>query len=874
MRPGCAMTTLLERDDLLAQLGAQWTRACAEAGRLVLVEGEAGIGKTSLLRAFAQSLQGDARVAWGGCEALLTPRPLGALEDLATQCGGALLAALQSGAERHRLFVAFIDVLAERPTLAVIEDLHWADEATLDLLRYAGRRIARTRSLLLASFRSDELVPTHPLRTVLGDLATSGALRLTPAPLSLDAVRVLSEGLDIDVTELHHKTGGNPFFVTEVLASRSPGVPATVQDAVLARAARLAPSARAVLDAAAVAGPRVEPWLLQELTAAESDAIDECLATGVMRMDAGAFEFRHELARQAVIGALTPTRAMSLHRMVLQALACRAGASAARLAFHADAAADSEAVRRWAPVAAREAAARGAHRQAAALWAGAIRHTASAAERAVLLDEHAVEAQTSGSLDESIAARQDAARVWRELSRNDRAAVSLARLALLYVLAGRNADAQATMRDARALIAEFSGTPAGFIVQRCAAGLHMLDSEGDEGIVLAAPALADAERRHDEEEIIEGHLVIGTGWFCVDRADAGIEHLERALVLAERAGRDRAVARVLANLGSSCAEAMRLEQAESALRRGIEFCADRDLDAPRSYQVAWLAHVALLRGRWDEAADAAQEVIGERRATTIARIMALIALGRLRARRGNGGVWPVLDEARELAQRTGAIQRLAPMHAARAEAAWLEGRTEEAAREAAACLPLARTKRHAGYVAELLVWLRRGGAEPSIPEACADHPCALEAARRWRDAAEAWRTLGCPYETARALADGDEAAQREALALLRPLGARPLIERVRQRLRAAGVRGLPRGPRASTQAHPAGLTGKEVAVLALLASGLRNKEIALRLNRSTRTIDHHLQAIFAKLAVGTRAEAVSMAFRLGVATPDVRHRPP
>jgi DNA-binding CsgD family transcriptional regulator len=868
------MTTLLEREDLLAHLSAQWAQACAGPGRIVLVEGEAGIGKTSLLRALARSLQaGGARVAWGACEALLTPRALGALDDIAQQCGGALWQAVASGAERHRLFVAFIDLLAEQPTLAVIEDVHWADEATLDLLRYAGRRIARTRSMLVASFRNDELVPSHPLRAVLGDLATGGALRLAPAPLSLDAVRRLSAGLEIDVAELHRKTGGNPFFVTEVLASRAPGVPATVQDAVHARAARLAPSARAVLDAAAVAGPRVEAWLLRELTAAESEAIDECLATGVMRADAGAFEFRHELARQAVIAAMTPTRAMSLHRMVLQALQSHGTASAARLVLHAGAAGDGDAVRRWAPVAAREAATRGAHRQAAAHWAAAIEHAVSAPERAALQDEYSVELQTSGSLDESIAALGDAARLWREQGHPERAAVSLARLALHYTLAARNADAHATMRDARALVADSGGTTAAFVVQRCAAGLHMLDNDGAEAIALAAPALADAERRQDEEEIIEGHLVIGLARFGIDDADAGTLHLERALALAERTGRDRAVARVLANLGSACTVALRLDRAESALRRGTQFCADRDLDAPRLYQVAWLAQVALLRGRWDEAAAAAQEVIGDRRATTIARIMALIALGRLHARRGDAGVWTVLDEARELAERAGAIQRLAPMHAARAEAAWLEGRSEDAVREAAACLPLARTKRHAGYVAELSAWMRRGGAEPSILVECAEHPCALEAAGRWQDAAHAWRALACPYETARALADGDEAAQRQALALLAPLGARPLIEHLRRRLRAAGVRGLPLGPRASTEAHPSGLTSKEIAVLALLASGLRNKEIALRMNRSTRTIDHHLQAIFAKLGVATRAQAVSVALRLGVATPDLQRRP-
>jgi DNA-binding CsgD family transcriptional regulator len=279
--------------------------------------------------------------------------------------------------------------------------------------------------------------------------------------------------------------------------------------------------------------------------------------------------------------------------------------------------------------------------------------------------------------------------------------------------------------------------------------------------------------------------------------------------------------------------------------------------------------VRTLQGRWNDAAGAAHEVIGERRATTIARIMALIALGKLRARRGDPGVWTALDEARDLACGTGTLQRIAPMHAARAEAAWLEGRVEDVAREAAACLPLALEKRQAGFAAELLLWCRRGGVEAAIPAFCEQHPCALEAAGRWQEAAQAWHALGCPFEAARAAADGDENAQREALAAFESLGARPMAERVRRNLRSAGVRGLPRGPRSSTRQHPAGLTTKEVAVLALLARGLRNKEIAQRLSRSARTIDHHLQAIFAKLGVSSRAEAVSAAYRIGIVAADL-----
>ena len=252
---------MLERDGLLAQLDLRWSLAQKGPGGLLFVEGEAGIGKTTVLRAFADSVRVHSPVYWGACEAMATPRPLGALDDMAIGSHGKLAVLNDGDGERHRLFVAFVELLAERPALAVLEDVHWADEATLDLLRYAGRRIARTRSLLIASFRSDEVTSTHPLRAVLGDLATAGAPRLAPQPFSLAAVRALAAGSGVEPVALHTQTAGNPFFVTEVLATMAngvQGVPATVADAVLARAGRLSLSARAVLDAAAVAGPRAE----------------------------------------------------------------------------------------------------------------------------------------------------------------------------------------------------------------------------------------------------------------------------------------------------------------------------------------------------------------------------------------------------------------------------------------------------------------------------------------------------------------------------------------------------------------------------------------------------------------------------------------
>src|SRR5688572_18332447 len=283
---------LLERDELLGTLRELRQRAAAGDGTLLFVEGEAGIGKTSLLQTFCRQ-EREAPVHWGGCDALHTPRPLGLLYEIATGLTAELQRALREGTERTQIFGAFLSAVA-KPTLVVLEDLHWADEATLDFLRYVGRRIDRTHTLLIGSFRNDEVGPAHPLRIVLGDLATCGARCLTLRPLSFAAVKQLIGERNINAETLHRASGGNPFFVTEALSIAGTGVPPTVRDAVLARAARLGPAARAVLDAAAVTGPRVEPWLLQDVTAAENGAVDECLENGMLCARDDVFVFRHE----------------------------------------------------------------------------------------------------------------------------------------------------------------------------------------------------------------------------------------------------------------------------------------------------------------------------------------------------------------------------------------------------------------------------------------------------------------------------------------------------------------------------------------------------------------------------------------------------
>src|SRR5262249_46429701 len=313
-------TDLLEREPFLCGLDEALRQAAAGLGRIALVSGEAGIGKTSLVERFLapsrDRRQVPLRTLWGACEALFTPPPLGPLYDIAQQTTSPLRTLLDGDANRLTLFAALLDDLIQAPTILVIEDLHWADKATLDLVKYLARRITRTAILLILTYRDDELGRDHPLRLVLGDLPARAVTRLRLPPLSEAAVAVLAQQAHRPVGHLYAITGGNPFFLTETLASDAPGAPTSVSDAVLARMARRSPEAQRLLEAGAITPSQVEWDLVVAITtqepsqqsAAQGTALEECLAAGMLHLERGVISFRHELARQAVEGALSPAR--------------------------------------------------------------------------------------------------------------------------------------------------------------------------------------------------------------------------------------------------------------------------------------------------------------------------------------------------------------------------------------------------------------------------------------------------------------------------------------------------------------------------------------------------------------------------------------
>ncbi|NUT33713.1 MAG: AAA family ATPase, partial [Hamadaea sp.] len=327
---------LLERASALADLDRWLGEARSGHGRLVLVGGEAGVGKTSLVHEFGErhrrGVATGGRWLWCGCDPLTTPQPLGPLAEVAADLGGPIgeLFGRDRPAghvpARDAVFADVLDRLHGRGAarVLVVEDLHWADEMTVDLLRYLVRRIGRLPALVVGTFRHDGLGQNHPLRLLLGDLATAPTVRrLEVAPLSADAVAALAVPAGLNPQRLYAATAGNPFYVTEAIAAGGDGIPATVRDAVLARAARLSDRARQVLDVAALITAPVEVSLLLEVASAAGPSADECVRAGMLRERPGGVEFRHELARLAVDEAIAPAQRTAIHRRTLAVLLAR-----------------------------------------------------------------------------------------------------------------------------------------------------------------------------------------------------------------------------------------------------------------------------------------------------------------------------------------------------------------------------------------------------------------------------------------------------------------------------------------------------------------------------------------------------------------------
>jgi DNA-binding CsgD family transcriptional regulator len=857
---------LIERDSQLAALHQYADEAGRGQGRLVIISGEAGVGKSVLLEELAQDLEG-AHWLWAGCDGLFTPAALGPLLDIATHLNGDLLRLCRAEAKRDQLYAALLRQLSDIRTLTVlvIEDVHWADEATLDLLSYLGRRIQHLPVLLLVTYRDDALVSNDPLRLTLGGLASQRATRrLGLPPLSAAGVATLAQGTKIDATELHRLTAGNPFFVTEVLQAGSGALPESVRDAVLARTKTLTGPARDALEVAALIGS----WMRSELLVSLIDnplVTDELISHGLLIKDGDDLRFRHEIARVAIEEAIPPYQKAAIHTKIIQALLSSGGDDDARLAFHAEGAGNAELVLAYAPRAGRRAAALGARREAAAQYERALRFAPETdiRTRAELLDSLAEQLEFVDRWEELAETCTAAAALWQELGDSGREADSLLALAGGFWRLCRGADSRQAAEAALKLAKPLGRSPQlanAYITLACR---HINEGRYQESLGLIRQVREMAAELGLGEVIsdslaVEAQVdrVAGSDWTVPMRA---------ALELALSGGHEYRVGENFAAMYWMYCGDLRHEEGEQIYQQAMAYCDAHDIGTSSNCVLADHAGFLEKVGRWDECLSITHAMLDERSLCPTNRMQPLTYQAKVMARRGQDGYWGYLDEAMNLAIGLDEPEWLLFVQLARIEAYWLEGRLDAARAE----LDRARDA-SAGVVVPsqrwVAVWNRRltGAAEPIDLE-----PFASQAAGNAAYAAELWDRLGYRYEAALALLDTKEEVNlREALTSLVDLGADAAARVVRRTMRDLGMHSIPAGARTATRAHPRGLTAREQEILQLLAKGNSNEEISGSLFISVRTVENHVSAILAKLGTDSRKGAAAEARRLGLTPQD------
>lgn len=856
---------LLERDDQLRRLGRAFELAALGQGRIIALAAEAGAGKTALAGRFVTDHARIARTYWGSCENLSTPEVLLPLRDIARATGSTL----PLGGDHIGCFEALLRLVSTgpKPAVLVIEDIHWADTATLDLIRFLGRRIARVRALVIVTFRDEEVGAHSPVRNLLGEVPAENVERMTLAPLSLAAVSRLSAQRGRRGEEVFALTAGNPFMVTEALAVDGDLPNDVVRDSTLARASRLGTEGRMVLEAVSIFPRRAETALIADLVKKSVDAgLDECVEKGMLSLEGGVVRFRHELARRAIEGSISLTQRRSLHQRVVNVLKRRSDARAGEIAHHAERAADVPALLQFAQRAGENAARDGAPREAAAHFAAILQHRDALGPALVeVLERYAEQAYLAGGADIAMTCMAEAAQLRRDA--NDTLALGrdLTRLTRFAWMCGRRADAERFVKEA--IVVLETAPPGAELAWAYShqAQLDMLASRMDSAIVWGERAL-ELARHLGEQEIIV-HALGNIGSATVDHVRSGkCEQLEESFQLAVAGKFHDHVERASCNLTCTYYWRRDYEAALACIERGVSYATALELTHWEGYLRGWRSMVRVDQGLWQEAGEEAREIASRTFAADVYRFPALIALARLRIRCGEPDVETPLGAAQAVAATLTELQRSVYVATAVAEAEWsgskaaVVGTARSMLREV---LELAYERKALWVIEDAALWLHMLGEHVDGTEGFAT-PFREHCEGQWHAAAMGWRALGRAYEEALALSEGDVGAQRQALEILDRLGAVPAAARVRRRLRAGGVRSVPRGPIATTRANPGGLTRRQVQVLELLDQGLSNPEIALRLCISAKTAEHHVAGIMARLDSPTRQAAAAAARSRGL----------
>ena len=720
---------LVGRDAFLTQMESRLADAAAGAGCVLFVAGEAGIGKTRLLGSLRRRAQassfGVARAAafpgdvqsLGGLLLDLASDLVSAPEPVLLDLGQSITSRIRAipadagdAHHRRRLLVQDLaDLLVTAdpglPVLIILEDLHWADELSLDVLGHLAGRIANRSMLIAGAYRSDELYPSLPLRDLRARLLAQRLAEEVRLPrLGLDQTATMTcatLGRPVPaqlVAAIHARTDGIPLHVEEFLAAidessltSQPGaavaaaaVPDTLSDAVLSRARRLCTPARTVASAAAVIGRSFDFDLLTAVTDAGPDEVAGALRAlqeaylVLPGADAVTFDFRHALIRDTLYADTALPLRRRLHERVAAAAAGR-GYRGAFISAHFEQAGCPIPAYEYAVAAAREASAVSAHGEALELCRRAVRNLPA---QLPALDQAGVFAalgDEAAATDDNLAAAEAYQRAHELISAAGEvrgAAALVPRMVAVAHLLGAGLDTRVgTLQRALDSLDEVAGADREQArLHSAMAAAYLVDDRLDEAIIHGERGRAQSQRIGDHEAALNAATTLGSVLVFAGRMDEGWQLLEEAIAEAGQTCQEAEAARGYRMVGSSASELTEYDRAERWLTEGVRYAENAELWNHRHYMASHLAHVQWATGQWDAAAQTAEGALADGRGGITTRITAQYVLGYLAMGRGDWEVaGQLLAEALAAGARMAELQRLSPPLWGLAEAARCQG---------------------------------------------------------------------------------------------------------------------------------------------------------------------------------------------------------
>lgn len=852
-----------ERSGQLDVLRSALDRARQGTGAILVVEGEEGIGKTSLVREFLRGVETGDQVLVGVCDDMLAPRPLGPFRDMLRSRGRDT----HGGPEAREVVIdSMLDVMSNRlrPAIVIVEDVHWADDGTLDILRFLGRRMSELPAVLVVTYHAGALRGNPHLTRTLGVLDSAMAERIEIPLLSDESVARVAREAGVDPDEVVGLVAGNPFYLSEVLSSPTDSVSASVMDAVLAHFGALPDLTRATLEVVSVSPGGVGLDDLDELTGGTVEHLEPAETARIVQIDKGIVRFRHELVRLSVRESLTESRRIALHRRLASRLV-ETGADSATIVYHAQEGHLPELVLEYGPRACDQAAFVEDHQGVITLAQTTLALGGDLDDEVeARLNAHASYAyyalnRFSEALESAIAA----VRGWRMIEpAGRRLANSLLLLSRMYTMNGNPGDARSAATEALEILESHGKSRDHALAFAMLGNLDAIEAECESALSLCNQALEKA--REVGAEDVETHALIYRGLARIGLGDlGGFDDNTAAIEGAQRLDHGDFLSRAASNRAAALIWLGRHPESLLYLNIADEAASDHGLEHMVFHVAVQRGHVEMFSGDWTSAETRLRECVTTGADPAAVMVLPWALLGRILLRRGDSEGADLIERAWERAISSRQVYRLAVAGAARIEKGWLEEDTDLMVETADKVLPLARKANLSYLRGEVIRYLQRIGIDVEPEEGCSP-PYAAAIAGDTDLAIELWSTAGNPYQLAlECLESSDEAVVFSGLRSLDDLGATAIAARYRRLLRDRGMVGVPRGPRRATKEIAAPLTPRQLEMLEMVSRGLTSPEIADELFLSRRTVDNHIAAVIDRLGAASRGDAVRIANERG-----------